>query len=260
MCMASSSTTTALPKKTDSALVTLEGPGAWGLGFLWTLVIGNWNLEPLIRICHQPFAQAGQRERQELLDFRAIQGSVWRPGRAVVILARGRLEMRIELRPARSDELAHLPTRQALNAREVIEAGLALRDQFPNRARRYDRGHGRAKFIDEQLQRFSRLPGAAHLFVESAIAGRRRAAVQRDSDDGVLGVCQDDLLGGNFGLGINTQRIGPGGLVVVSLSAVKNQIAGEENKWNVGGQLGQASGGFNIQLPRQRRIILASRA
>ena len=98
------------------------------------------------------------------------------------------------------------------------------------------------------------------MFVEPAIAGRRGAAVQRDSDDRVPEICQHDLLGGDFGLGINTQRIGPGGLVVVSLAAVENQIAGNENEGNVGGQPGQASGGFDIHLSRQRRIFLASRA
>ena len=107
------------------------------MGFLWTLVIGHWTLERFIGVCHQPFSQAGQEERQELLDFHAIQGCVGRPGRAGVILARGRLETRIELRPARSDELANLPARQALAAREVIQPGFALRDEFPNGARRY---------------------------------------------------------------------------------------------------------------------------
>src|SRR6185369_12299617 len=97
----------------DSTLLTLGGLGAWGLGFLWTLVIGNWNLERLIGIRLQPLAEPGQGKRKELLNFRAIQCSVGRPGRAVVILARGRLKARRELGPARREELADLPARQA---------------------------------------------------------------------------------------------------------------------------------------------------
>src|SRR6266498_4155116 len=115
-------------------MVRLEGFGVWGSGFLWTVVIGNWKLERFNRVCGQPFAQTGQGEREESLDLRAIQGGVGRPGRAGVILARGRLETRIEPRPARGDELAHLPARQALAACEVIKAGFALRGELPNRA------------------------------------------------------------------------------------------------------------------------------
>ena len=47
--------------------------GVWGLGFLWTLVIGNWNLKRFVSVCRQPFAQTGQGEREESLDLRTIQ-------------------------------------------------------------------------------------------------------------------------------------------------------------------------------------------
>src|SRR5205823_5578328 len=115
-------------------------------------------------------------------------------------------------------------------------AGLVLGGEFPNRPRRDDRRHRTAIFIREQVQPASGLPGAAHLFVEAAIAGWRRAAVERDADDGVLRVFQDDLFGGNFGFGVNAQRVGLRGLVVVAFTTVKDQIAGKENKWTVGGQ------------------------
>src|SRR5439155_8410657 len=133
----------------------------------------------------------------QLPDFGAIERGVGGAWRADVVVARGWFDARVELRPARGDQLADLPAGQTLAAGEMIKAGLVLGGEFPNRPRRDDRRHRTAIFIREQVQPASGLPGAAHLFVEAAIAGWRRAAVERDADDGVLRVFQDDLFGGN---------------------------------------------------------------
>src|SRR2546430_15187357 len=70
---------------------------------------------------------------------------------------------------------------------------------------------------------------------------------------------EDDLLGGNFGFGVNAQRTWLVVLIVVAFATVKDQIAREENQRNVVGQFRQAGGDLDVQPVRKRRIFLTGR-
>src|SRR5438445_9327354 len=118
----------------------------------------------------KPSAQAGQWKGEQALDFGAIERSVRRSWRAGKILARGRFNAWTELRPTGGDESSDIPAGQSLVAGEMIKARFVLRDEFPDRSRRDGGRHRTAEFIGEKFQCSAGLPGAAHLFVETAIA------------------------------------------------------------------------------------------
>jgi len=74
--------------------------------------------------------------------------------------------------------LSNLPSGESFAAGNVVKAGLVFCEQFPG-GMGGDFGVNRAtKFVSEQAQSFSCLPGIADLFVEAAITGRGDSAVQ----------------------------------------------------------------------------------
>src|SRR5947209_19786050 len=97
------------------------------------------------------------------------------------------------------EELPDLPAGQPFAASQVIEAGLVLRDQRPNRFRSDSGGNGAAELVGEQLKRFARLPSQANLLGEAAIACWRTAEVQRRSENGVPWIAQHNLFSLHFG-------------------------------------------------------------
>src|SRR6266545_1932594 len=123
-----------------------------------------------VRIRLQPLGKAGQRKGEQALDFGAGERRGAGPWRAGIVFAPGAFDARIQLRPARGDQLAHLPAGQSFAAGEVVEAGSVLRHELPNRARRDHCRQRRAEFVHKQVQRPAGLPGAAHLLIKAAIA------------------------------------------------------------------------------------------
>src|ERR1039458_7410992 len=103
------------------------------------------------RICREPPGQTGQWNGQYLLDFGDVQRCVQRARRTGKIFRRAWCDFRIELRPARRDELADLPARKFFRACNVEQPGALLIHQFPNRARRLAGKNRAAKFVREQI-------------------------------------------------------------------------------------------------------------
>src|SRR5882724_606110 len=159
----------------------------------------------------KPIGQAGQGEREEALGLGAVEGGVGRPGGAVVVSNGGGFDFWVELRPAGGDEFTDLEAGKAFTAGDVIEAGLVTGDESPNGAGGDDGGGGGAEFIREKFWRAALLPGAAEFLVEAAVAGGGNSAVKRSADDGVFGIGEYNLLGGDLGPGIDAERMRSGG-------------------------------------------------
>jgi len=207
----------------------------------------------------KPVAQAGQGKRQELLGLRAIHGCIWRARRTLKIFDRHRFNFRTQLRPAFREQLADLPARKFFRTGDVIQPDRILHREFPNGPRGYRRRDRTTKFVREELQRFAALKREAQLLVETAIAGRRGAEVQRRPDDGVFPIRQHDFFGLGFGFGVNVQRIDGRRFIVVSRATVEDKVGGEKDKRNVRGQFREEGGDFDIQLPGERGIFFARR-
>ena len=210
------------------------------------------------RICREPPGQTGQWNGQYLLDFGDVQRRVQRARRAGTICRQARCDFWIELRPARRNEPADLPARKFFRAGNVEQPGASLIHHFPNRARRLAGKNRAAKFVREQIHPLPRLPCEPQVFVETAIARARYAAIERRAHNGVARIAQNDLLGGGFHLAIQMNRVHRVSLGVIPLAPVKNQIRGKENERNVCRESGQKRGRVHIQTPRQIGIRLRS--
>ena len=115
-------------------------------------VFGIWNLELFTRVRLQPIAQSGQGKGEQALDFGAVERCVGGAGWAEVVPAEDWLDARAELRPARGDKPADLPTRQPFPAGQMIEAGLVPRGQFPNGAGSNDALLGPTRSLAAQVK------------------------------------------------------------------------------------------------------------
>ena len=62
------------------------------------------------------------------MDFGAVQGSIRRPGRTLILEQGFRFEARVEMRPAGGEKLAELPAGEAFAASQVIESRPILCD------------------------------------------------------------------------------------------------------------------------------------
>src|SRR5258708_2408367 len=196
----------------------------------------------------KPATQAGQGRGEEALGLGAVEGCIGRAGRALIILDGRGLDFWIELRPAGGDECTALVAGEACAAGDVLKAGLVGGYEYPNVARGDGGGGGRTEFIRKKSGRTALLPGAAEFLVEAAVAGRGSAAIQRGADDSVFGIGEDDLLGGELGLGIDTERIWRGGFVVVALAAIEDEGRRKENERDGGRKSGKERGDFAIQF------------
>lgn len=105
------------------------------------------------------------------MDFRAIDGAIRRPGRAVIFRQRRCLDFGIELRPAISECLADFPAGKPFNTGEMIETALIAGDEFPDRASGDNGGDRTTKFVAEQFRRPTLFPRPAEFLVEGTVAG-----------------------------------------------------------------------------------------
>lgn len=160
---------------------------------------------------------------------------------------------------AACEHFTYLCAGKFLISGDVENSSLSFREQFPTSASGHLCMDWTTKFICEKTQLLSALPRHANLFVESAIARRRDAAIERGADDGVAWISRHELFCGNFGFRIDAQRIGGISFGIVAFASIKHEISREEDEWDVCCEFGKQGCGFNIGFARERRVGLAIR-
>src|SRR5580692_11338477 len=68
---------------------------------------------------------------------------------------------------------------------------------------------------------------------------------------------EDDLLGGSLGLAIDAQGMDMGGLEVIALAAIKDEVGGQENQGDVRGDFGELGGDIDVYFFGEGGILLA---
>ena len=76
----------------------------------------------------------------------------------------------------------------------------------------------------------------------------------------MAGICEYDLLGSDFGFGINAQRLDLVCFNVIAFASVEDEVGGKKEKRNIGGEFREASRGFNVDLAREWWVGLTIRA
>lgn len=207
-------------------------------------------------ICRQPFAQAGQRRGQHLLDPGDVQRHVQSARRTEKIFCRTGFDFRFDPRPARDEQLADLPARQLFRAGHVEQPDAISVRQFPYRPRRFDRRNRAAEFVCEQFYLRSGLQRPAELLIEPAITRVRDATVERRARDDVSRILQNNFLGGGLGLAIDMNRTHRVGLDIIPPAPVKDQVRGKEDELDARRESGQMRGRVNIHATGQIGILV----
>ena len=144
------------------------------------------------------------------------------------------------------EQPAYIVAGKPLAPAEVKDSGRALCEQFPH-CFRGDISTGRAAiFIDEQVERLSVAPGPLHFLIETTVAAGRDAAVEGNAKDGMAWIAGDQFFRGDFGFGVNRKWVGEVRFDVIPLLAIKDQIGGEKDKGNGGGELGEVHRGLSV--------------
>ena len=159
--------------------------------------------------------------------------------------------------PAGGEQPADFQTGKTLGSRNMVKAGLAAGDEFPDRAGGDGGGNRAAKFVDEQFHGPVLLPGAAHFFIEATISGGRITAIKGSADDGMAGIGENYFFSGGFSFAIDAQRVGRVRLGIIAAPAIENQIRRKKDKGYFSGKQGKVRGDFDVQFPGERRVGLA---
>lgn len=196
----------------------------------------------------QPGAKTRQRKGKQPLRLGRVERSVRGARRAGVFAERCGEQSGVQFRMSRGQGFADLQPGQPFRTSDMEHAGCPTVEQFPSGPGGDDGRNRTAEFVHKEFRHLAGLPVTTELLVESAVATRRRAAVERGADDRVAGICEDDLLGGDLAFSVDAQRANRIGLDVVSLFTVKDQVGGEKDERNIQRKFGEQGGGFDIDF------------
>ena len=133
--------------------------------------------------------------------------------------------MRCQLGISHRQRLADLHSRQPFRPSKVIETGLLLRDQLPDRPRNDPGRHRVAKLVGKQREAMSASDAAPHVFHKTPVTGRGSPRRQGQANDRMAGVGENHLFRRRFGLPVIIDRIDAVRFDIPALPAVEHLIA-----------------------------------